>query len=78
MKVIQIQDNWGEEEHKLIRNEHETLRKIAGDHLVKAPFSFNEGCAHFFVLDYMPGGDLSQLLEEEVYFEEAEAKFYLA
>ena len=62
----------------LIENEHEIFRKIGGDYLVKASFSFNEGSAHFFVLEYMPRGDLSKILEEEVYLEYDQAKFYLA
>jgi serine/threonine protein kinase len=54
------------------------LSKIAGEHLVKAPFSFTEGAAHFFVLEYMPGGDLSRLIEEQVYLGFEESRLYLA
>lgn len=45
---------------------------------MKAPFSFSEDSGHFFVLEYMPGGDLGRILEEEVYLEEHHAKFYIA
>ena len=44
---------------ELIKKEHEVFRKIAGDHLVHAPFAFSEEYGHFFVLQFMPGGDLS-------------------
>lgn len=45
---------------------------------MKAPFSFTEKDSQIFVMEFMPGGDLRQLLNEEVYFEEEAARFYLA
>lgn len=45
---------------------------------MKAPFSFTEMDSQIFVMEFMPGGDLRQLLNEEVYFEEEAARFYLA
>lgn len=40
LKMIKIQQNWDQKELDSIKNEHEILSKIAGEHLVKAPFSF--------------------------------------
>ncbi len=45
---------------------------------MKAPFSFTEKDSQIFVMEFMPEGDLRQLLNEEVYFEEEAARFYLA
>ena len=45
---------------------------------MKAPFSFSEKESHIFVLEYLPGGDLRKMLDDEVYFEESKAQFYLA
>ncbi len=45
---------------------------------MKAPFSFSEKECHIFVLEYLPGGDLRKMLDDEVYFEESKAQFYLA
>jgi serine/threonine protein kinase len=59
-------------------NELGIFRKISGDHLVKAAFSFTEGDLHFFFLEYMEGGDLASLLDREVYLAQNEAKFYIA
>lgn len=59
-------------------NEHEVLKKIAGQHFVKASFSFTEGGVHFFFLEYMQGGDLAELLEKQVYFAQDIAKYYIA
>ena len=78
LKIVHIKPGWDEEKLSSIKNEHEIFKKIAGDHLVKAPFSFQEGMVHFFVMDFMPAGDFSALLGEEVYLEEQAAKFYIA
>lgn len=61
-----------------IVNELDILRKISGDYLVKAAFSFTKGSAHFFFLEYMAGGDLATLLDREVYLSESIARFYVA
>lgn len=44
--------------------------------LVKAAFSFTEGNYHYFVMEYMPNGNFSQLVADRLY--EHEAKQYLA
>ena len=46
--------------------------------MVAATFSFYEKNVQFFVLEYMPGGDLSKILEENIYLEQKDATFYLA
>jgi hypothetical protein len=38
--------------------------------LVNAPFSFSEKSSQMFVLEYLPGGDLRKMLDEEVYFDD--------
>jgi hypothetical protein len=50
LKFIKIKENQDEKDLELIKNEHEIFKKISGDHLVKAPFSFSEDVGHFFVL----------------------------
>lgn len=78
MKVIELTSSSDKQTlHDLI-SEHDIFRKIGGDYLVKAAFSFSEGSAHFFLMEYMRGGDLSTLLEKEVYLEEELARRYLA
>ena len=69
LKLIPVQEGKNEKDIEMIKNQHEIFRKIGGDHLVKAPFSFSEYSGHFFVLEYMPGGDLGKILEEETYLE---------
>ncbi len=64
LKMIKVKEKWGESEIKSVVNEHNIFKKIAGEHLVKAPFAFTEGQIPIFVLEYMPGGDLGKLMEE--------------
>jgi serine/threonine protein kinase len=78
LKIVCLPEESSEKDLECIQTEHEIFKKIAGDHLVKAPFSFTEKDSQIFVMEFMPGGDLRQLLNEEVYFEEEAARFYLA
>ena len=64
LKIIKLPDSCDEKEMTSIKNEHEIFKNIAGDHLVKAPFSFSENNCHVFVLEFLPGGDLRALLTE--------------
>lgn len=41
LKAIRIDKNWGEHELESIKNEYGIYKKIEGDHLVAATFSFN-------------------------------------
>lgn len=63
LKVIGIDKNWGENELVALKNEYKIYKQIEGEHLVAATFSFHQSNAQFFVLEYMPGGDLSRMLE---------------
>lgn len=78
MKVVEITNSSDKEVLDDLITEHDIFRKIGGEHLVKAAFSFTEGSAHFFLMEYMKGGDLSKLLETEVYLEESLARNYIA
>lgn len=64
MKVVKINQVGFDHKKKIedISNQHDIFRKISGDFLVKAAFSFTEGNIHMFFLEYMKGGDFSQLL----------------
>jgi serine/threonine protein kinase len=62
LKVIPIDKRWGESELQALKNEYVVYRQIAGEHLVTATFSFQQANAQFYVLEYMPNGDLSAIL----------------
>lgn len=57
-------------------SEVDIFEVINSPYLVKAAFSFSEGGYHYFVMEYMPNGNFSQLVAERLY--EYEAKQYLA
>lgn len=50
LKIIKLSENSCEKDFQTIKTEHEIFKKIGGDHLVKAPFSFSERGSHIFVL----------------------------
>lgn len=50
LKHINLKHTQTEKEIELIKKEHEIFKKIAGDHLIRAPFAFSETYGHFFVL----------------------------
>ena len=58
LKIIRLPENCSDIDLKNISTENEIFKKIAGDHLVTAPFSFSEKGCHIFVMELMPGGDL--------------------
>lgn len=63
LKFIKIDNKITQKDIDCIKNEHEIFQTIGGDHLVKAPFSFSTDIGHFFILEYMPGGDLRKILD---------------
>lgn len=50
LKIIKLSEDNYDKDYQTIKNEHDIYKKIAGDHLVKAPFSFSERGSHIFVL----------------------------
>jgi serine/threonine protein kinase len=54
------------------------LEKIRGEWIVKAVASFTFNVYLCSVMEYMPGGDLLSAIERESYFDEPDAKFYIA
>ncbi len=64
MKVIKIYEGLDNKKIEDITNENDIFRKISGDYLVKAAFSFSEGGLHMLFMEYMEGGDLSHLLAD--------------
>ena len=62
LKIVKFPDSSDQNKFKEIKNEHEILKKIVGDHLAKAHYLFSEHSCHIFVLEFMPGGDLRKLL----------------
>ena len=63
---------------KSLRNEHNIFEKITGNYLVKAFYSFTFENFLCYVMEYIPGGDFSQILSKYVALDEMIARFYIA
>jgi serine/threonine protein kinase len=77
--ALKLVENRSTEKGRLesLRMEHRVFKLMTGEHMVKAAFSFPVGGYHAFVMEYMPGGSLADLLEKQVYLSEALARFYI-
>ena len=53
MKVVKIYEGLDSKKIENIANENDIFRKISGEYLVKAAFSFSEGGLHMLFLEYM-------------------------
>lgn len=79
MKIIRLADGIDNEFIRSIVNERRVYEKTGGDHAVKAYFTIHESNSIIFVMEYMPGGDFSNVLEDRLDVGESpEAIFYLA
>lgn len=68
----------GQEGH--VKSERSLLSTASelGDWIVRLFYSFQDKHFLYFVLEYMPGGDLLGLLIKKDIFEESFARFYMA
>ncbi|MCQ2816042.1 MAG: protein kinase, partial [archaeon] len=60
------------------RNEQQFLSKVKSPWIVDLKASFQEGDYLFLVMEYLPGGDMMNLLIAKDIFTEEEARFYTA
>ena len=60
------------------RNEQQFLSKVKSPWIVDLKASFQEGDYLYLVMEYLPGGDLMNLLIQKDIFTEEEARFYTA
>lgn len=79
LKIIKFGNNLSESDFQHLMNERNILEFVSGDHVVEAMFSFvykNYAC---FAMEFMPGGNLAEILKREQFlFEYEEARIYLA
>lgn len=79
MKIIRFSNNVDEKFLENLLNENEIFKRIQGEHVVKAFFSFRQKNYVIFVMEFMPGGDLQGILRREGNLEEYDqARFYAA
>ena len=78
MKIVNFAEKMSKNNLDLLRKENQIFSLISGDFVVKALFTFTYETYICFVMEYMTGGDLGSYLERMSYFEEKDAKFYIA
>jgi len=61
-----------------VRRELSCLRKLTSNFIVKLHYTYQTNHFYYFVLDYLPGGDLFYYLTNKKKFSEAVAKYYVA
>ena len=67
------------------KNHLESLQKekkifyfLKGNYVVRAVYTFTHDCYLCFVMEYMRGGDLGAILENQGYLDQYSASFYVA
>lgn len=78
MKIVNIAEKMSKNNMDLLRKENQIFTMISGEFVVKALFTFTYETYICFVMEYMHGGDLGSYLEKNTYFEEKDARFYIA
>ena len=78
MKIVYIEDSENYTQMQDLQAECNVFSVVDSPFLVKAVYSFPEGNHHYFVMEYMPNGDFSDLLQRESRLYEDESKLYLA
>ncbi len=63
---------------EFVMNERNILNKVDCDFIVRGMYTFQTHKYLYMVMEYMRGGDFSNLLEKWGYFNHEAAKFYLA
>ena len=78
MKVLSKQKIFADNLKRYALTERNVLSAIDHPFIVKLRYAFQNADYLFLVMDYCPGGDLGEYLEEEGRFSERRAKIYIA
>uniref|UniRef100_A0AC35UA90 Protein kinase domain-containing protein n=1 Tax=Rhabditophanes sp. KR3021 TaxID=114890 RepID=A0AC35UA90_9BILA len=78
MKTLKKQDVINKQQAAHVKAERDILAEANSPWIVKLFFSFQDSSNLFFIMEYVPGGDMMQLLITKEIFEENLAKFYIA
>ena len=76
IKILKKSDFKGKNSVKNAYTEKEVLMKSRHPFVVKLRYSFQDKLCLYFVMDYVPGGDLSDHLKKFTKFSVKQAKFY--
>ncbi|KAA3674338.1 serine/threonine-protein kinase LATS1/2 [Paragonimus westermani] len=78
MKLLNKRDVVQRRQLAHVQAERDILAEADNEWVVKLFFSFQDSCALYLVMEYIPGGDMMSLLIKKGIFEEPLARFYIA
>ncbi|CDW55586.1 serine:threonine protein kinase LATS1 [Trichuris trichiura] len=78
MKVLRKRDVISRNQAAHVKAERDILAEADNEWVVKLYYSFQDKDNLFFIMEYIPGGDLMALLIKKGIFDEAMARFYIA
>ncbi|OUC49635.1 kinase domain protein [Trichinella nativa] len=78
MKVLRKLDVIKRNQAAHVKAERDILSKADNEWVVKLYYSFQDKDSLFFIMEYIPGGDMMALLIKKGVFEESLARFYIA
>lgn len=78
MKIVDFSEKMNKNTLSSLKKENEILSKVQGDYVVKAVYTFTHESYICFVLEYMIGGDLGNIISNYGVLDESTARFYIA
>lgn len=78
MKTLRKNDVLMRNQVAHVKAERDILAEADNEWVVKLYYSFQDSDQLYFVMDYIPGGDLMNLLQKLLIFDEKLAQFYIA
>ncbi|GMT29052.1 hypothetical protein PFISCL1PPCAC_20349, partial [Pristionchus fissidentatus] len=78
MKSLLKKDVINKNQAAHVKAERDILAEADSPWIVKLFFSFQDERCLYFIMEYVPGGDMMELLIKKGWFNEVEAKFYIS
>lgn len=78
MKILSKEDVIQKQQAAHVKAERDILAEANSSWIVKLYFSFQDSRNLYFIMEYVPGGDMMQLLILKGVFTESLARFYIA
>ena len=77
IKIMNVKEVVKKNQMELLTVEKDILNSVHSEFVVHGAYTFKDDHFLYIAMEYMPGGDLAALLQNECRFEWDEAKFYL-
>ena len=77
IKIMNVKEVVKKNQMDLLTVEKDILNSVHSEFVVHGAYTFKDDNFLYIAMEYLPGGDLAALLQNECRFEWDEAKFYL-